>query len=87
MKSFIVSSGVCLFAAALVNAQETRKFTFNVGAGFTRPAGSTYDHLDTGWNIQGGVGYNFTPHFGANVDAAWNDLGISSAEFLLPESE
>ena len=39
MKSFIVSSGVCLFAAALVNAQETPKFTFNIGAGFTRPAG------------------------------------------------
>jgi len=80
MKSFIVSSGVCLFAAALVNAQEVPKFTFNVGAGFTRPVGDTGRHLDTGWNVQGGVGYNFSPYLGANVDVAFNDLGITSAD-------
>lgn len=80
MKLFIVSSGVWLLAAALVNAQEVPKFTFNIGAGFTRPAGGTSDHLDTGWNIQGGVGYNFSPRLGANVDVAFNDLGITSAD-------
>jgi len=80
MKSFIVSSVVCLFAAALVNAQETPKFTFNIGAGFTRPAGNTGNHLDTGWNVQGGAGYNFSPYVGANVDLAFNDLGIASAD-------
>jgi hypothetical protein len=80
MKSFIVSSVVCLFAAALVNAQETQKFTFNIGAGFTRPAGNTGNHLDTGWNVQGGAGYNFSPYVGTNVDLAFNDLGIASAD-------
>jgi opacity protein-like surface antigen len=80
MKLFFVSSGVCLFAAALVNAQEVPKFTFNIGAGFTRPAGNTGQHLDTGWNVQGGVGYNFSPYVGANVDVAFNDLGITSSD-------
>ena len=80
MKLFIVSSGVCLFAAALVNAQEVPKFTYNIGAGFTRPAGVTGQHLDTGWNVQGGVGYNFSPNVGANVDVAFNDLGITSGD-------
>ena len=80
MKLFIVSSGVCLFAAALVNAQEVPKFTFSIGAGFTQPAGGTSNHLDTGWNVQGGVGYNFSPYLGANVDVAFNDLGITNGD-------
>ncbi len=34
--------------------------------------------MDTGWNIRGGVGYNFSSVVGAMMQADYNSLGISS---------
>ena len=59
-------------------AQEPPKVSVAVGAGFTTPVGRTSSMTDTGWNISGGVGYNFSPYLGAMVDLGYNSLGISS---------
>src|SRR5690242_14072698 len=59
-------------------AQEIPPVSFNIGAGFTTPVGSTSRRLDTGWNAQGGVGYNFIPHLGANLEFNYSDMGINN---------
>jgi hypothetical protein len=64
MKSIALTSCVGLLLAGAVSAQEVSRFTFDLGAGFTQPVGNTGRHLDTGWNIQGGAGYNFSPYVG-----------------------
>ena len=79
-----ISPAVHLIAASMVlsgismSAQETPKFTFDVGGGFTQPIGNTSRHLDTGWNIKAGVGFNFNRYVGAMVDAGYNRFDINS---------
>jgi opacity protein-like surface antigen len=74
----MLASGIGLFLAGAVFAQETPKFTFNVGGGFTQPLGRTGDNLNTGWNIGAGAGYNFTSHIGALVQLSDNQSDINS---------
>ncbi|MEO8024995.1 MAG: outer membrane beta-barrel protein [Bryobacteraceae bacterium] len=66
--------GVTTFAA---KAQETPRFAFNVGGGFTQAVGNTGRHLDTGWNVGIGAGYNFHPRFGVLAQASFNNFGIN----------
>ena len=79
MKHTLIASGVGLLLAGAVFAQETPKFAFNVGGGFTEPLGRTGSNLDTGWNIGAGAGYNFSSYIGALVQ--FNDMqsGINGA--------
>jgi hypothetical protein len=80
MKAFVFSSLALTFTGGLLFGQETSHFTFDVGAGFTETVGSTRTELDkTGWNVEGGAGYNFNRYFGANVDLSYNSLGINNA--------
>jgi opacity protein-like surface antigen len=79
VKHKLLASGIGLFLAGAVFAQETPKFTFNVGGGFTQPLGRTGDNLNTGWNIGAGAGYNFTSHIGALVQFSDNQSDINSA--------
>jgi hypothetical protein len=62
-----------------VSAQETTRFTFGVGGGFTQPVGNTSRHLDAGWNIDAGAGFNFNRWAGAMVDVGYNRFDINSA--------
>lgn len=78
MKTFIRSSLFTLVLAGSLCAQETQHFTFNIGGGFTQTAGNTGRNLDNGWNIGGGVGYNFNPYVGAMIQTDFNRLGINS---------
>src|SRR5215469_3949977 len=78
MNRFILAFGISLSVAVILGAQEVPKFTFNIGGGFTQPVGITNNHLNMGWNIQGGVGYNFSSRLGANIDLGFNDMGIDS---------
>jgi hypothetical protein len=68
-----------LFGLFSLNAQEVPRFTADLGAGFTQGVGNTGRHLDDGWNIRGGVGYNFTPYLGAMLQLDYNSMGINSA--------
>ncbi len=65
--------------ACSLGAQEVSRFSFNAGGGFTQPVGNSGRHLDTGWNIQGGAGYNFSSHVGAMLQLDYNRFGINSA--------
>lgn len=71
-------AGAGLLSVALGFAQEGSRFTFDIGAGFTNPVGNTGRHLNEGWNLQGGFGYNFNSYIGAKVDLAYNRWGINS---------
>ena len=78
MKYFrLVSSAVLL--AGVLAAQETPRFAFNIGGGFTQPVGNTGRHLDTGWNVDTGAGYNFSSHVGVMAQFNYNSFGINSA--------
>jgi len=78
MKTFLLASGVALLSMCTLNAQEVSPFAFNVGAGFTQPVGNTGRHLDMGFNVDAGAGFNFSPHVGALVQVNFNQLGINS---------
>jgi opacity protein-like surface antigen len=80
MKKLALVSGFGLFLVSSLHAQtETQRFSFDIGGGFTQPVGNTGRHLNEGWNVQGGVGYNFSQYFGAMVDLGYNSFGINSA--------
>ena len=78
MKAFALIT--CSFlVAGLASAQEFSHLLFDFGAGFTSPVSRSSDHLDTGWNVQGGIGYNFTPAIGAKLQLDYNQMGIKSS--------
>ncbi|MDP9115513.1 MAG: porin family protein, partial [Acidobacteriota bacterium] len=77
MRFFIFATGVSLVLGGLVNAQETQRFSFDIGAGFTEPVGNTGRNLDIGWNAGVGAGANFSRYVGVMIDANYNQLGIN----------
>jgi len=79
MKKVALASCIGIFAFVSAKAQETPKFTFDMGVGFTSPVGSTGMALDNGWNINGGVGYNFSSYLGAKLDLGYSSMGINSS--------
>jgi hypothetical protein len=77
MKKLLMFGTLAAMAVTL-QAQEFPRITFNAGAGFTTPVGNTGNSLDTGWNVRGGVGYNFLPWVGANLDFGFDSMGVNS---------
>ncbi len=59
-------------------AQNTNRFTFNAGAGFTEPVRHSDGRLDLGFNAGAGAGINFVPAFGIQADFGYSQLGLSS---------
>jgi hypothetical protein len=78
MKTFALTSCLTLLIAVLLGAQETQRFSFDIGGGFTTPVGNTGRNLDSGWNVGGGVGVNFSPYVGAMLDLGFNSMGVNS---------
>jgi hypothetical protein len=78
MKTFALAACLGILAIGSASAQETSRFAFSVGAGFTTPVGNTGRQLDDGWNIGGGFGMNFSPYVGALIDLDYNSFGINS---------
>ena len=79
MRRFAFTSLLLFGVIGAVSAQEVSKFSFAVGGGFTQPVGNTSRHLDEGWNVQGGVGFNFNQYVGAMVQVDYNRFGINGA--------
>jgi hypothetical protein len=77
MKYWSVLFCLAAVSPALI-AQETPRFAFSGGAGFTTPVGNTGRNLDTGWNIRGGAGVNFTSYLGVMLDAGYDSMGVNS---------
>lgn len=78
MRRFAVTIFAGCLAAGVAAAQETPRVTFDFGAGFTTPVDRSGQYLDTGWNVEGGVGANITPWFGAKLQLGYNSMGINS---------
>jgi hypothetical protein len=78
MNRLTVLSCIGLLTFVSANAQETPKFTFDIGGGFTNPAGNTSRFLNNGWNVGGGFGVNIAPWLGAKVNVSYNYMGINS---------
>jgi Outer membrane protein beta-barrel domain len=66
------------FLCGSLGAQEFPRFAFNVGAGFTQPIGGTARRLDTGWNVAGGAGVNFSSYAGMMIQTDYTSLGVNS---------
>jgi hypothetical protein len=77
----LLAAGLSLisFATGSLYAQETTRYTFDVGAGFTNSVGTTGQHLDTGWNLKAGAGVNLSPYFGVNLNLGYDSLGVNGA--------
>jgi hypothetical protein len=78
MKTLALVTCLGILAIGAASAQETPRFAFSVGAGFTTPVGNTGRQLDDGWNVGGGFGMNFSPYVGALIDLDYNSFGINS---------
>jgi len=68
-----------LMSGSLVFGQETQKFTFDLGAGFTESVGSTSNILNrTGYDLEGGAGLNVGHGLGVKLDLGYYNFGVSS---------
>lgn len=76
-KSFALASLVGVLAMGSAYAQETPKYEFDIGGGFTRSVGASAYNLDNGWNVEGGAGYNFSRWLGARIDLGYDGMGMS----------
>jgi opacity protein-like surface antigen len=81
MKALTLVAGGCLAGLTLVAplpAQNTNKFTFHLGGGFTQPVRDASDRFERGFNITAGGGVNFTPRFGLLGEFGYNDLDLTT---------
>ncbi len=78
MKLIYLTPCLGLFVLGSLHAQELQRFSFDIGAGFDNPVGNTGRQLDEGWNINGGVGFNFSHYVGVMVDAGYDEFGVNS---------
>jgi hypothetical protein len=61
------------------NSDGSAKYTFLVGAGFTVPVGNSHGYLAPSYNIQAGVGRNFSKKFGVQAEFDWANFGFQTA--------
>lgn len=73
---------VLLLAGFSCAGQDFHKWAFEGGAGPTLPVGSTKDHLNLGWNLLLGGGYNFTPHIAGLLEFQFNQMNYSQAALV-----
>ena len=60
--------------------QESPKYTFDLGAGFTESVGSTSRVLNgTGYNLEGGAGLNIGHGLGVKLDLGYYNFGVNSS--------
>lgn len=80
MKQFVFATCFGLLCISSLPAQETSHFAFELGAGFTQSVGNTANYLNSdGWNLRGGVGYNFTNQIGVLGELGYTSFGFNSS--------
>ncbi len=85
-RKFLTAALCCAGALIFVSpsrAQNTSRFAFSVGGGFTEPVRYTDGHLNTGWNANVGAGVNFIPQLGVMAEFGFNDLGLSPTDLAI----
>lgn len=70
-------AGAMLLGSSLAVAQNTNRFAFEVGGGFTNPVKHTDGRLNTGFNFLAGAGVNVTKEFGILAEFGFNNMGVS----------
>jgi len=80
MKSISLALGLGLLMVGVLSAQETPRVAFNLGGGFTQGVGGSGRRLNTGWDLDGGIGFNFNPYIGLMGQFNFNQLDINRAE-------
>lgn len=74
---FVLAVAGCLFFSTICYAQDFLKHvTFDVGAGFSVPAGQTREHTQTGFNFSASVGPRFNRRLSATLDFGLNYLDL-----------
>ena len=82
MKATILAAFFALAPLCVAPAQETSRYDFSVGAGFTTALGDTGRYVNNGWNLGAGFGYNFSSYFGAVLDLNYNSMGLTGAQLF-----
>ena len=79
MKILITASCCAFFFAGALGAQPQwlDQFAFSVGGGLNEPFLTTRTNLAPGWNVQGGVGYNFTRHLAIMAEIEYDQFRIN----------
>jgi hypothetical protein len=77
MNKIAFVTSLAFLSLGTLSAQETSHFSFDLGGGFTQTVGNTGRYLDDGWNLQGGVGYNFSSYVGIMGQLDYNSLGFN----------
>jgi opacity protein-like surface antigen len=77
MKSLVFAACCGFLSLTTLSAQEVSRFSFDLGGGFTQPVGNTGRFLNDGWNVQGGVGYNFSNYIGVMGQLDYNSMGMN----------
>src|SRR5262245_38253333 len=79
LRFFTIACGMAgLMSAWPAAAQDTNRFNFNIGAGFSEPVRDTDGRVDTGYNIKLGAGVNFIPALGVVGEFGYNHFGLAS---------
>jgi Outer membrane protein beta-barrel domain len=77
MNKLVLVSCFGFLCIGSLSAQEVSHFSFELGGGFTQTVGNTGRYLDDGWNLQGGVGYNFSNRIGVMGELGYTQLGFN----------
>jgi len=80
MKRTFLSALICVVCTWPLPAQDVLKhFTFDVGAGFSFPAGATSDHTKTGFNFVASGGPRFNSRFSIGADFGLHSMNVKNS--------
>ena len=74
--------GLVCFATVFVCAQSERPVAINIGGGFTPLVGDVSSHLNNGWHMTGGIGYNVRGPLTIGVQFAFNGFGVNRSTLM-----
>jgi opacity protein-like surface antigen len=75
----LLSCGLFNYLAPSARAQglDFHRFDAHLAGGFTEPTGDFGQHLDTGWHITGGGGFNINRFLGIDLNVLYTESGIN----------
>jgi opacity protein-like surface antigen len=79
MVKFLFPACFACLCMGTLSAQEVSHFSFELGAGFTQPVGNTGRYLNDGWNVGGGVGFNFNNYLGVMGELGYTSFGFNGS--------